>query len=192
MSFIPKPHEIYKHFKGNLYQIVAIAEHSETGEQLVIYQALYGDFKIYARPLAMFISRVDKVKYPEVSQEFRFELQGENQARQLEESREAEDVAVEPMTAKRAVDETMATKEAVTEQEEPSLDPMVLEFLDADSYEQRLNILAGLQHRVTDEMITTMAIACDVEVSEGSLEERFDSLKSCLLTLDKYECNRLR
>ena len=182
MSFIPKPHEIYKHFKGNLYQIVAIAEHSETGEQLVIYQALYGDFKIYARPLAMFTSRVDKVKYPEVSQEFRFELQGENQARQLEESREAEDVATEPV----------ATKEAVTEQEEPSLDPMVLEFLDADSYEQRLNILAGLQHRVTDEMITTMAIACDVEVSEGSLEERFDSLKSCLLTLDKYECNRLR
>lgn len=182
MSFIPKPHEIYKHFKGNLYQIVAIAEHSETGEQMVVYQALYGDFKIYARPLAMFTSRVDKVKYPEVSQEFRFELQGENQARQLEESREAEDVAVEPV----------ATKEAVTEQEEPSLDPMVLEFLDADSYEQRLNILAGLQHRVTDEMITTMAIACDVEVSEGSLEERFDSLKSCLLTLDKYECNRLR
>ena len=192
MSFIPKPHEIYKHFKGNLYQIVAIAEHSETGEQLVIYQALYGDFKIYARPLAMFISRVDKVKYPEVSQEFRFELQGENQARQLEESREAEDVAVEPMTANTAVDETIPTNEAVTEQEEPSLDPMVLEFLDADSYEQRLNILAGLQHRVTDEMITTMAIACDVEVSEGSLEERFDSLKSCLLTLDKYECNRLR
>ena len=187
MSFIPKPHEIYKHFKGNLYQIVAIAEHSETGEQLVIYQALYGDFKIYARPLAMFTSRVDKVKYPEVSQEFRFELQGENQARQLEESQKAE-----AQMAEEAVEEAKALKEAVTEQEEPSLDPMVLEFLDADSYEQRLNILAALKHRVTDEMITTMAIACGVEVSEGSLEERFDSLKSCLLTLDKYECNRLR
>ena len=153
----------------------------------VFFRAFYTDFT----PM-MHIFYIDKVKYPEVSQEFRFELQGENQARQLAESREAEDVAGEPMTAKRAVDETMATKEAVTEQEEPSLDPMVLEFLDADSYEQRLNILAALKHRVTDDMITTMAIACGVEVSEGSLEERLDSLKSCLLTLDKYECNRLR
>lgn len=164
MSFIPKPHEIYKHFKGNLYQIVAIAEHTETGEQLVIYQALYGDFKIYARPVEMFTGLVDKVKYPDVEQEFRFELQGADSGRQREESAE----------------------------EELSLDPLVLEFLDADSYEQRLNILAALQHRITDEMITTMAIACDVEVEEGDTQKRCESLRSCLLTLEKYECNRLR
>ena len=69
---------------------------------------------------------------------------------------------------------------------------MVLEFLDADTYEQRLNILAALHHRITDEMITTMAIASDVEVMDGDIEERYESLKNCLLTLEKYESNRLR
>lgn len=169
MSFIPKVHEIYKHFKGNLYQITAIAEHTETGEQLVVYQALYGEFKTYARPLEMFTGKVDKVKYPEVAQEFRFELQGSEADRQ-----KAEEDLQEPSEA------------------ELVLDPMVLEFLDTDSYEQKLNILAGLHHRITDEMITTMAIACDVEVDEGDTEKRYESLKNCIMTLEKYECNRLR
>lgn len=166
MTFIPKPHEIYKHFKGNLYQIVTIAEHSETGEQLVIYQGLYGEFKTYARPLSSFVSLVDAEKYPEATQKYRFELQGADEGRQSE-------------------------REAISEGE-AALDPLVLEFLDADNYEKRLNILAALHHRITDDMITTMAIASDVEIDDGDTEERYESLKSCLLTLEKYECKRLR
>lgn len=216
MTFIPKPHEIYKHFKGNLYQIVTIAQHSETGEQLVIYQAMYGDFKTYARPLAMFTSEVDKVKYPEIQQRFRFELQGADADRQTRETDSAngaqtttaQDAATQ--TAPSATEKDAATwatsttaKPASVEthpetahieaaEEEPALDPLVLEFLDADSYEQKLNILAGLHHRITDEMITTMAIACDIEVNDGETEERYEELKNCLLTMEKFECNRLR
>uniref|UniRef100_UPI0040561201 DUF1653 domain-containing protein n=1 Tax=Acetatifactor sp. TaxID=1872090 RepID=UPI0040561201 len=195
MSFIPKAHEIYKHFKGNLYQILAIAEHTETGESLVVYQAMYGDFQIYARPLEMFVSLVDKEKYPEVTQEFRFELQGPDSGRQREGMQEAKVWDTVKVTETSAKPESTIGKEmeVVCESEdEPNLDPLVLEFLDADSYEQRLNILAGLHHRITDEMITTMAIACDVEVEDGDTENRYDSLKNCLLTLEKYECNRLR
>lgn len=214
MTFIPKPHEIYKHFKGNLYQIVTIAQHSETGEQLVIYQAMYGDFKIYARPLAMFTSEVDKVKYPEVQQRFRFELQGADADRQTRETDEvnggqtttqavptatARDAAIWTAQAAAVQDAATVAAQATaqpasveTQPEEPELDPLVLEFLDADSYEQKLNILAGLHHRITDEMITTMAIACDIEVNDGETEERYEELKNCLLTMEKFECNRLR
>ena len=214
MTFIPKPHEIYKHFKGNLYQIVTIAQHSETGEQLVIYQAMYGDFKTYARPLAMFTSEVDKVKYPEVQQRFRFELQGADADRQIRETDEvnggqtttqavptatAQDAAIWTAQAAAVQDAATVAAQATaqpasveTQPEEPELDPWVLEFLDADSYEQKLNILAGLHHRITDEMITTMAIACDIEVNDGETEERYEELKNCLLTLEKFECNRLR
>lgn len=220
MISTPKTGEIYKHFKGNMYRIVAVATHTETYETLVVYQSLEDETKIFARPLPMFMSPVDAEKYPEVTQKDRFELvKGEECLKKQRNDNVTEgDDAVEGKstvdgnsvvdgnnatvadTAKNAAVESSLEKQVVCKEdaacsenaEELSLDPLVLKFLDADTYEERLNILAGLHHRITDEMITTMAIACDVEVAEGNLEERYASLENCLITLEKYECNRLR
>ena len=181
MNRIPKPQEIYKHFKGNLYQIITIAEDSEDGRDMVVYQALYGAFKVYVRPLEMFVSKVDKVKYPDVMQEYRFELVENVHAESVQKTLREEEI------------EEVMQKEKVQEdpiQKESALDPLVWEFLDADSHEKRLNILAALHHRITDDMITTMAVACDVEVPDGDLEERYGQLKNCLIMLDRFEIKR--
>ncbi|WP_342756792.1 DUF1653 domain-containing protein [Kineothrix sedimenti] len=198
MQHIPQPHEIYRHFKGNTYQIITIAEHSETGEMFVIYQAMYGNYKTYARPMDIFLEKLDKEKYPQATQEYRFELAAMTQAF----GEPANAPVKDPANGQEKVPAMEAKKELViesvtvpiSEQEEQILDidPQVLKFLEADSYEERLNILTGIHHRITDDMINVMAIATDIEVKSGDIEERFLELRNCLLKLEKFECNRLR
>ena len=192
--FIPRAQEIYRHFKGGLYQVLTVAEHTETGEELVIYQAMYGDFKIYARPLEMFVSPVDRTKYPDAAQELRFQPQGAGrQTEATAPERAATDVQTSQGVSAEAkeVQPIQQDNSAGTEPEEPGLDPLVLEFLDARTYEQRLNVLAALHHRITNEMITTMALCCDIEVEGNDVEQRYEELKQCLITKDRFEIKRL-
>lgn len=197
MREYPRPQEIYRHFKGNLYQIVTLAIHSETREELVVYQALYGDYKVYARPLSMFMEEVDRQKYPDVLQKYRFEKVSAAKAAEKQPGQEEKGKPpVIPEVVMQGDREEKGTKPdprpLPQADEEFALDPQVMEFLDADTYEERLNILASMHHRITDDMINTMAISVDLEIEDGEIEERYEELKNCLLTLERFECNRLR
>lgn len=66
---------IYRHFKGDYYLVEGIARDSETGEDVVIYRKLYEDGALWVRPRAMFLEEIDRTKYPNAKEKYRFELQ---------------------------------------------------------------------------------------------------------------------
>ena len=73
MENLIMPGDIVRHFKGNRYEVLHVARDSETQEEMIVYRALYGERGIWVRPKAMFLSKVDREKYPDVRQEYRFE-----------------------------------------------------------------------------------------------------------------------
>ena len=196
MNQIPQAGEIYQHFKGKLYRIVTLATHTETGEQLVIYQALYGEFQVFARPLSMFLEKVDAKKYPDAAGKDRFMRIPMAEAAAVPQPVPASsENAVEPRPAAMPSENPVESRPAAASSEspvEPQPDPGLLAFLDADSYEEKLEVFASLEGKVDLHMLNAIAASLDLELSEGSLEEQYDTLKSCLMTLERYECNRLR
>ncbi|MFA6662889.1 MAG: DUF1653 domain-containing protein [Lachnospiraceae bacterium] len=196
---VPKPQEIYRHFRGNLYQIMTIADDSETGEKLVIYQGMYPPYRVWARGLRNFTEKLDPGRYPEAKQVRRFELVEKDDEdeeklvpnfmsryRNDEHSKENEDTSVEH----HAASDTDAVDEADSVDGEGQLDPMVEKFLDADSTEERLNILMAIHSRITNDMIDTMAVAAGLEIEPGTVDERWSDLRECLLTIGRYEQSR--
>ena len=239
MERIPKSGEFYRHFKNKLYQVVTVATHSETGVQLVIFQALYGDYKTYARPLVMFTSEVDHEKYPEVTQKYRFErVEPGDWEKHVEQASAREDTGAasdadydeaerfpdtagyrnceekqtqeikkyntpevlaegsgkicntEQETAR--ITEDSRTVENQADESDAQINPKVLEFLDTEDFDERYNILVSLRDELDDQMVNILAVALDVVIPEGRLEERYDALKNCLRTRQRYESTRLR
>ena len=209
---VPRPGEFYRHFKKGVYQIIAVAEHSETGEAMVVYQALYREFKIYVRPLSMFVDKVDKEKYPEAVQKYRFERISPSELSGNGTDREAGPKAASRQSMAAAWRESQ--EDARREQgiasgensasggredgsgeggaEDGRISPRFLEFLDARSYEAKAALLDSLKKELTDEMIDSMAMAVDLEIPLGPLEERRRQLSRCLRTMGRYEAPRLR
>ncbi len=193
--------QFYRHFKDRLYQIVAVAEHSETGERMVVYQALYGDYRVYVRPYEMFVSEVDREKYPEVTQKYRFELVEPTEKEQTvraesglqksdsEQAASKQNKAEKPETEPAAEASPTAGK---TPSEDGGVHPLLLEFLDAETLEEKLHIMIFGRNQMDDNLLNNIAISLDLVVDEKSTQEKYDEILNCLSMMEKFECNRLR
>jgi len=203
--------QFYRHFKNRLYQVVAVAEHSETGERMVVYQALYGEYRVYARPYEMFVSEVDHEKYPQANQKYRFELvkpadgQKESQNQEVPKSgyeqsdvqepaaeRAEEQSDVQEPAAERAEEQTDTQVSAPEKTEEGAVNPLLLEFLDADTLEDKMHIMIFGRNQMDDNLLNSIAISLDLVVEEKSTEEKYDEILNCLSMMERFECNRLR
>ena len=162
----------------------------------MIYQALYDDFGIYARPLDMFVSEVDHEKYPDVKQKYRFEkITLKNQPEDMSGKSISLSTNAIAANAPEAVSvQTQACYEPAPDADEGQApDPRLLEFLDADTFEEKYNILISMRDIITDRLIDDIAVVMDVVVPEGPLQKRYDDLKNTIKTRQYYEfSNRLR
>ncbi len=183
----PIPWEVYRHFKGGLYQVIAIATHTETDEEMVVYQALYGDFKIYCRPLSMFMSEVGA----EGSGEYRF-MQEKGAVDTVKSAPERDNVSVQAPPADNPPRSGIMSKTIEEEAAELGMDPRVVAFLDADRASDRLRILDSLRGMATNDMIDIMAMAAGLDIEEGEPWDRFAELRECLKTVERFETSRLR
>lgn len=205
----------YRHFKNKLYQVKAIAYHSETKEKMVVYQALYGDYSLYVRPYDMFMSEVDKKKYPDIYQKYRFEQvypDGSDMPHVKAQERDDCNIAITQFVKENNEDinsiyDNGNKAQNVMEQDnniehdnihknndiqDEQVNPLLMEFLDAEDYQQKLNTLTGMRSKLDDKLIDAMAASMEIEVPEGPIDKRYASLRSCILTHAKFECVRLR
>ena len=202
--------EFYKHFKGQLYQVRALAENSEDNTPMVVYQAMYAPFKIWVRPLSTFLEKLDKEKYPDAAQEYRFE-------RIILDDRQNTE-AVEPDIVQSeksaAVTNTIHPEEVITVSDEEITDALLsgqverklsgkisdnqlaakglMIFLDAENYHDKRHIFSSLEPYLNDTMLNNIVVTLDLVLDEGSKEQHFETILNCLETHEHYECNRLR
>ncbi|MDO4966157.1 MAG: DUF1653 domain-containing protein [Lachnospiraceae bacterium] len=215
MREIPKDLQVYKHFKGSLYQIVTIAIHTETTEKMVIYRSLKNPERVFARPLDMFLSEVNHKKYPDVKAKYRFTLLDEVESEEpAEEDTTTEEVVNEKVPEEsfsepvleenneQVIDSDTDTSE---EKEDTSdddkiykedgtlvIDPYVEKILDSKEYSDKIEAFEMLRGKCDEDMLSTLAMSLDIQLSGDTLEEKYADILKCLKMHQKYETNRLR
>lgn len=147
-----KTGEYYRHFKGNLYEVMAVARDAGTEEKMVVYRDLEDEEKVWVRSLEEFLGETDTEKYPDAGQKYRFEK----------------------------VEEPTETN------------PLLLRFLDAETYEDKLELFQAWEGYADDQLLESIAVSLDVALGQGTVKEKYRQILNCLKTMEHFETNRFR
>lgn len=217
----PAAGEFYRHFKGQLYQVKMIAKDSSSLKETVVYQAMYAPFDCWVRDLEEFTSEVDKEKYPEAKQSWRFEKvvfeeEGKEQEKQFFGSRpipagteEAENKAGwtaeenrEALEKTDKVSDEILVKALKSGQPQRYLDQKMteeeiaqrglLQLLDAEGFREKRQIFIGLKPYLNERMLNNIAVALDIVLEDGDEESQYESIMRCMEAFEHYEGRRLR
>lgn len=203
----PAAGEFYRHFKGELYQIKMLARDSSSLKEMVVYQAMYAPYAYWVRDLEEFISEVDKEKYPDAKQYYRFEKvafeisengspvkpSSEKEEGQENVRTETADVNISDDMLKKALKSGQPQRyldERITEEEIAQRG--LLQLLDAEGFREKRQIFIGLKPYLNARMLNNIAVALDIVLEDGDLETQYESIMRCMEAFEHYEGRRLR
>ncbi|MBD5087516.1 MAG: DUF1653 domain-containing protein [Clostridiales bacterium] len=187
-----KAGDIYRHFQGNLYQIVTVGKHVETLEEYIVYQALYGEFQIYIQKLQDFFAVLDKEKYPEIEQKYCYEKV------------EKEKLATEKNTSIFTIQNgntpipddtkkvTLHTDTFMEQNDDKDGMQMLMEFLDAETCKEKMEIFMKMRGKLDEKLLMNIAVSLDLVVDEKNMEDSCQIIIKNLEQRSKFECFRLR
>ena len=168
----PRKGEVYRHFRGRLYRILRIAVWTERGEEMVVFEPAdtdekSGEEKTYVSLLRQFLSPVDKEKYPDAGQEYRFELLREEAEERMK-------------------------RYGMERENRKSPEELILAFLDLEDNEDRIEFLQRHRDEMSDRFLTAASESLEFAENSETMEERYAALLRFLRTKARYESRRLR
>lgn len=164
------PMKVYKDHKDKPYQVIVMAADHKTNEDMVVYQRLYGDFRTYVAPLKDFVELINYYPTNKTYEISSTELSREDE--QLQDNK---------------------LIEAIQNNNDISgVDSILIDFLDANTYSKKLDIINSNLKRMNNGLIDNMAASLDHSIEEGDISQRVKELINCLQAMARFEDRRLR